>query len=469
VTLTYVVGCSLIIDALSARKEDEVLRRRLSAPRTLHAPHHLDVEVASTVRGLAAGKKVTDRRGAQMLADYARLRITRRVSGYQYYEFRALDRRLTAEQQQRLRSLSSRADISATRLANEYSFGNFRGDPGRLLEEYFDAYLYAANWGTRELAFRLPRALLDAETARRYCDEEHRAWVTETAEHVIVRFRWDDDEGDDWIEGDGLLDPLLDARSELAAGDLRLLYLGWLLKIQLGGPDEDDEEEGLGDEAEPPVPAGLKQLSGSLASVTEFLKIDDDLIAVAAKASRPLVPVSDDGIADWVTGLPASEKDKYLTMVADGEGAQVEALLVRRFRQESLPTATAAASAVRTARDLLDGAEARRAARKAAEARAREEARARQAAEQAAARERHLEQLARLKDETWQQVEKLTMFSKPKEYDQATQLLRDLHEIARREDDITAFTTRVRKLRTRYAKRPSLMERFDKAGLPQLG
>jgi hypothetical protein len=50
-----------------------VLRQRLSAPRTLHAPHHLDVEVASTVRGLAAGKKITDHRGEQMLPDYARL------------------------------------------------------------------------------------------------------------------------------------------------------------------------------------------------------------------------------------------------------------------------------------------------------------------------------------------------------------------------------------------------------------
>jgi hypothetical protein len=98
------------------------------------------------------------------------------VSEYQYYEFRALDRRLTAEQQRRLRSLSSRAEISATRFTNEYSFGDFRGDPGRLLEE-------------------------------------DRAWVTETAEHVIVWFRWDDDEGDDWIEGDGLLDPLLEARA----------------------------------------------------------------------------------------------------------------------------------------------------------------------------------------------------------------------------------------------------------------
>ena len=389
------------------------------------------------------------------------------MSEYQYYEFRALDRRLTAEQQRRLRSLSGRAEISATRFTNEYSFGDFRGDPGRLLEEYFDAYLYAANWGTRELAFRLPRALLDAVTARWYCDEEYRAWVTETAEHVIVRFRWDDDEGDDWIEGEGLLDPLLAARGELAAGDTRLLYLGWLLKVQLGGLDEDDNEDPE-DEVEPPVPAGLKGLSDSLASIAEFLKIDDDLIDVAAQASGPLVPVSVDGIADWVTALPASEKDKLLTMVAQGEGAQVEALLVRRFRQESRPTRATAVSAGRTASELLAAAEARRGAREEAEARTREEARARRAAEQAAAYERHLEKLAGRKDETWGQVEKLTMFSKPKEYDQATQLLRDLHVIARREDDIAAFTARVHELRTRYAKRPSLMERFDKAGLPRL-
>jgi hypothetical protein len=387
------------------------------------------------------------------------------VSEYQYYEFRALDRRLTAEQQQRLRSLSSRAEISATRFTNEYSFGDFRGDPGRLLEEYFDAYLYTANWGTRELAFRLPRALLDAETARRYCDEEDRAWVTQTAEHVIVRFRWDDDEGDDWIEGDGLLEPLLDARGELAAGDLRLLYLGWLLKAQLGGPDEDDDE-GLEDEAEPPVPAGLRELSDSLASVAQFLKIDEDLIAVAAKASAPLVSVSDDGIADWVTALSATEKDKFLTMVAEGEGAQVEALLVRRFRRESRPAGTTPASTGRTAGELLAAAEARRAAREQAEARAKEEARARRAAEQAAAYERHLQNLTGRKEETWQQVAELTVFSKPKEYDQATQLLCGLHVIAQREDDITAFTARVRELRTRYAKRPSLMDRLDKAGLP---
>ena len=75
--------------------------------------------------------------------------------------------------------------------------------------------------------------------------------------------------------------------------------------------------------------------------------------------------------------------------------------------------------------------------------------------------------MAGFKAETWQEVEKLIMFSKPKEYDQATQLLRDLHEIARREDNIAAFTTRVCELRTRS---PSAVAdgASNKAGLPQL-
>jgi hypothetical protein len=167
---------------------------------------------------------------------------------------------------------------------------------------------------------------------------------------VIVRFRRDDDEGGDWIEGEGLLDPLLENRSELAAGDLRLLYLGWLLKVQLGGFGEDyeDDDEDLADEDEPPVPTGLRNLSDSLASVARFLKIDNDLIAVAAQVSGPLAPASDDRIADWVAALPASEKDKFLTMVTEGEGAQVEALLVRQFRRETRPVGDAAASTGRT-------------------------------------------------------------------------------------------------------------------------
>jgi hypothetical protein len=91
------------------------------------------------------------------------------MSEYQYYEFLALDRPLTDRQLAELRSLSTRAEITSTRFANEYHWGNFRGDPRTMMERYFDAFLYLANWGTRQLMFRLPREVLNSTTASPAC------------------------------------------------------------------------------------------------------------------------------------------------------------------------------------------------------------------------------------------------------------------------------------------------------------
>jgi len=71
------------------------------------------------------------------------------MSEYQYYEFLALDRPLTEKQRAELRSLSTRTEITATRFVNEYHWGDFKGDPPKMMERYFDASLYLANWGTR--------------------------------------------------------------------------------------------------------------------------------------------------------------------------------------------------------------------------------------------------------------------------------------------------------------------------------
>ena len=79
------------------------------------------------------------------------------MSEYQYYEFLALDRPLTDKQRAELRSISTRAEITATRFVNEYQWGDLKGDPRKMMERYFDAFLYLANWGTRRLMFRLPR------------------------------------------------------------------------------------------------------------------------------------------------------------------------------------------------------------------------------------------------------------------------------------------------------------------------
>jgi hypothetical protein len=99
------------------------------------------------------------------------------VSEYQYYEFTAVDRPLTTREQAELRSLSTQADITATSFVNTYEWGNFKGDPQKLMERYFDAHLYLANWGTHEVMLRLPKRVLDPAGVAGYgVSAGSRAW-----------------------------------------------------------------------------------------------------------------------------------------------------------------------------------------------------------------------------------------------------------------------------------------------------
>jgi hypothetical protein len=107
------------------------------------------------------------------------------------------------------------------------------------------------------------------------------------------------------------------------------------------------------------VPVGLADLSGALRAVADFLEVDEDLIAVAAEASPSLKEEPAAGLADWTAALPAAEKDKLLAMVADGQGPQAQALLLRRFRG-SAPDQNEPARTARTAAQLWTAAGARR-------------------------------------------------------------------------------------------------------------
>ena len=380
------------------------------------------------------------------------------MSEYQYYEFLALDRPLTDKQRAELRSLSTRAEITATRFVNEYHWGDLKGDPGKMMERYFDAFLYLANWGTRHLMFRLPRGVLDEQTADLYCYTDA-ASLLETNDHLIVSLYADRDPDEYWDETHGELAAMVQARSELAAGDLRLLYLGWLLAVQ--SDDVDDED------TEPPVPAGLGDLVASLEAIVDFLEIEKDLIAVAAEASLPLEEPGNDGLADWVASLPAAEKDTLLlTMVAAGDGAQVQALLLRRFRGNTAVPAGRSGSP-RTPAQLRAAAEARAAERKQAEEQRRREEQARKAAARAAAHAKRLDDLAAQGEAPWKQIDEMIATKKTSEYDVAVKLLRDLRALAKRQGEEAAFAKRVLDIRARYPGRPGLQSRFDEAGLPR--
>jgi hypothetical protein len=73
--------------------------------------------------------------------------------------------RSSPRSQAEVRELSTRATITATSFVNEYQWGDFKGSPDELMQRYYDAHLYFANWGTHRVMFRLPRTLLDTGLA----------------------------------------------------------------------------------------------------------------------------------------------------------------------------------------------------------------------------------------------------------------------------------------------------------------
>ena len=378
------------------------------------------------------------------------------MSEYQYYEFQAIDRPLTVMEMSELRSYSTRARITPTSFVNDYSWGSFKGDADAWMEEYFDAFLYFANWGTRVLKLRLPSRLLAAATARAYCGGDS-AFVREKAGETILSFVSEDEEGGDWDEGEGRLSSLISVRAELARGDVRALYLGWLLRAQTGELDHDDTE--------PPVPPGLGQLSASLESLVEFLRIGGDLLHVAAEASPPIgdTGLDRDEVRLWVGKLPAEEKDELITnLVVNADHAQ-SAELLQRFLKER-PGNGGPATSDRTVGQLLQAAEAYTTERRRLEAEKLAKEKARHEREAAIARETYLDSLVGREAKLWTEVDGLVAMKQPKKYDHAVKILVDLRDLAARgkEGD---FGLRIEALRQAQAKKPSFIGRLRKAGL----
>ncbi len=382
------------------------------------------------------------------------------MSEYQYYEFQAIDRPLTEKQMRELRSYSTRADITRTSFVNEYHWGSFKGDEDAWMAKYFDAFLYLANWGTHILKLRLPARLLDLKTTQEYCvGDSASAW--ENRGNVILSFTSEDEEGEDWVEGSGRLSSLISVRAELLHGDLRALYLGWLLCAQNGELDDEDTEPG--------VPPGLGQLSASLESFAEFLRVDIDLLDVAAQASAAIEDVrpARDEVRAWVAGLAAAEKDDLLAgLIVDGESTLPVDLLHRFLEQRGHATHGSAAPAIhRTVGELLEAAEARSEERRQAEARKRAEQAERRKREAEIARATYLDEIAGREPELWTQIESLIATKQSKRYDEAVRLLIDLRDLAQREGRDREFQKRIEVICTTHARKVAFIERVGKARL----
>lgn len=215
------------------------------------------------------------------------------MSEHQYHEFRALQRPLDAEAREELRALDPDARITPLRLIKS---AELRGDPDVLLETRFDAHLQVTDWGERRLMLRVPG--VEQARVRQYCVPGLvEAW--ESGEQLILDLVSEDDSDGAPADPDLLFDELLPLRDELLAGDLRALYLAWLAAYGSWERDEFAFDREADELAEPPVPVGLDVLTTAQRQLTEFLRLDPDLLAeaVAAETSGRTVGTLLDGAA----------------------------------------------------------------------------------------------------------------------------------------------------------------------------
>ncbi len=378
------------------------------------------------------------------------------MSEYQYYEFQAIDKPLSEKDREMLRDISSRAQITSTSFVNEYNYGNFKGDPLKLVEKYFDAFLYVTNWGTHQLMLRIPQKLIDLDLASQYCIGD--SWtIYEKGDYLIFDFT-SETEDYDWEEGEGYLLPLISLRSDLIRGDYRCLYLAWLFCAQMD-EIEDDEEE-------PPVPANLGNLNASLESFADFMRLDKDLIQVAAENSiaEQKSVKNDQKLKIWIGGLPNSEKDTIIFRLINDNDPHIGNELLQRFRKTlSIKDTKNNEKASRTVMKLLQKAEAytKEKDRQIAEQKAKEKARKEK--EAAIAREKYLNGLAGRENEIWKKVDALILTKKPKDYDEAVRLLIDLKDFAKKNNTSSLFKSKLMVIRENHSRKSSFINRIDSA------
>jgi len=387
------------------------------------------------------------------------------VSEYQYYEFLAIDRPLNIKEMSELRGISTRAAITPTHFKNVYNYGDLKADPMKMLVRYFDLHLYVANWGSHRFIIRIPWEAIPLETLTEYKNSKdiHTVTVGER-EYLIIDLWLELDGGEfwgydgDWDDGSSWMASLAGVRNELLHGDMRLWYLSWLLCVERGEVEDDDEE--------PAVPPGLGNLSASLQVLAGFLQIDRHLLQAAAEGSSPVEESDRTDIAGWIAELSVEEKDDLLLRVTQGEQVQVSAALISRFMAEKHQDVGGKNRFRRTLGQIRARAEKLQELHELEQTRKAEEAQRKKKAAEAAARTKYLNALSVRQPEIWDNVEHLVASMKSKSYDKAVMLLMDLGELAERDeydDNRGEYAKRLLSLRKRNAAKRSFIAKLNKA------
>ena len=321
-------------------------------------------------------------------------------------------------------------------------------------------FLYLANWGSKQLAFRFPKTAVDQAMLQPYSYGVEEIELTAVGDYVILDIAFHEEGGGDWIEEEPRIAPLAPLRDDILRGDLRALYLAWLNSAsRYGGgeyddevDDDDEEEDGQDGLIEPLVPPGLGQLSAPLQAFADFFEIDQDLIVAAAQNSPPLKTTSEP-LEQWVPLLPETERTMFLVRAARGQPIAPE--LLRRLREVGdAPRPAPSTATRRTFAAIEEAAEEVRRQRKAREQRAAEQKRIAK-----------LDALAAREEQVWASIPGLLAQRNANGYGQAVADLAELRDLAAHRNQRQAFDARLAEVVAPYIGSAALVRRLKEKKL----
>jgi hypothetical protein len=378
------------------------------------------------------------------------------MSEYQRYEFMTNDQPLTQAQLEAVNGLSSHIETSSTHALVEYAWGDFKHDPIAVLHEFFDGFLYWANWGAPRLAFRFPHGILSADLLTGY-DLDDLVTFTRYTDHDILDIHFAELEApDEWVDYE--LGSLIAMRDELMDGDLRALYIVWLAAQRMRKGAEDDDEDDDEEEYEidvPRMPPGLGTLTSAQQALADLLQVPRELLIAAARHSRAPTELPDDDVATWVKMLPLDRSTEYLVRLAHNEPGLARRLVtelldLRKDRSSVTPTGERV-----TYSFLL------------AESAAIKDQMEREKREQERlARQRHIQDVHDHQNDYWRQVDAAVARGSGPGYDEAVQLLVELRAVADQFNETQAFQERFWAWVEPHLRRPAFVKRLRDRTFP---
>jgi hypothetical protein len=371
------------------------------------------------------------------------------MSEYQFYQFKTVNRSLSKTAQADVDTWSSRGDVSSTTATFTYSYSSFRQNPEKCLLQYFDMYLYFASYGTRQIMFKFPKKILDLNILKQYeyADDERHLLVRVVGDDVLIDMEENLQDSEETYGYESTLGNIKSLWNDIVQGDYRCLYVTWLHFASLNAGvnadldddeyDAEEDDEDLNNQDMPPVPAGLKQIDGSLTEFMSFWGVSEDLVAAAAQLS-PVKVLPEVDFQTAIARLSDAEKSKYLLRFAQDEPT-VKNELLKHLKSLSGNLTQTRIMPQMTIQDVLD------LETKITQARLKQEKDA-----AAAKRQAELEKMVPKEPQMWNQVQAELDLKRASGYDKAVALLVDLKALNAMLGKNDLFNSKMQAIRTNY-------------------